>query len=294
MSMDRMMATYLVDESYLLHLQETQDGMEYHCFDTAEKTLFARGLLTWDVLDDYHQAAFLARARIAAFEEIGLEGKIVAMVSTDMLEQMRGGRKLLGEIRRDEEVPEKHSIRFINSRYDDLFKIPDGGMVEVQYPDRKFSVRCEYMDDYHLRLGYEVLHICQLAEMLERSNGTCRPEPIITEEQCAWSLGRKGFLSVQTCEDGYDYTLYDQNYREVDGGQLDNPEMSMNEARNAVLEDYGMGGRTMTPMDYDELLEHAEAAEAGARESVLGRLGSITSREASAPKAPGRTKEAER
>ncbi len=64
------------------------------------------------------------------------------------------------------------------------------------------------MDEYHLRLGYDVLHICQLAEMLERGGGTCRPEPLITEERSAWDLGSKGFLAIQTCEDGYDYTLY--------------------------------------------------------------------------------------
>ena len=27
---------------------------------------------------------------------------------------------------------------------------------------------------------------------------------------------------VQTCEDGYDYTLLDENYNEIDGGQVDN------------------------------------------------------------------------
>ena len=42
----------------------------------------------------------------------------------------------------------EHSIRFINSRYDTLFRIPDGGTVEVQFPDRKFSAKCEYIDDY--------------------------------------------------------------------------------------------------------------------------------------------------
>ena len=42
-----------------------------------------------------------------------------------------------------------HSIRFINSNYDTLFRIPDGGIVEVRFPDRAFSAKCEYLDDYH-------------------------------------------------------------------------------------------------------------------------------------------------
>ena len=87
-------------------------------------------------------------------------------------------------------------------------------------------------DEYHLRLGYDVLHICQLAEMLERGGGTCRPEPLITEERSAWDLGSKGFLAIQTREDGYDYTLYHKDFTEIDGGQIDNPEISMNAARD--------------------------------------------------------------
>ena len=38
---------------------------------------------------------------------------------------------------------------------------------------------------------------------------------------------RDRILAVQTCEDGYDYTLLDENYNEIDGGQVDNPELSM-------------------------------------------------------------------
>lgn len=48
-------------------------------------------------------------------------------------------------------------------------------------------------------------------------------EPLITEEHSAWDLGSKGFLAIQTCEDGYDYTLYHKDFTEIDGGQIDNP-----------------------------------------------------------------------
>ena len=63
------------------------------------------------------------------------------------------------------------NIRFITSNYEDHFKIPDGSAVEIEYPNRKFSARCEYMDEYHLRLGYDVLHICQLASLVFCVNG---------------------------------------------------------------------------------------------------------------------------
>ena len=82
----------------------------------------------------------------------------------------------------------EHSIRFINSSYDTLFRIPDGGTVEVQFPDRKFSTKCEYIDDYHTLVGDSVFHICEFAEMVEHQHGSVRPEPETELDQAAWQL----------------------------------------------------------------------------------------------------------
>ena len=113
------------------------------------------------------------------------------------------------------------------------------------------------------------------------------------EERSAWDLGSKGFLAIQTCEDGYDYTLYHKDFTEIDGGQIDNPEISMNAARDQILSDYGFGGRTMTRIDYDELCDRAEEAEISRRESVLGKLSDLSSRTDTPVKA-AKAKEAER
>ena len=113
------------------------------------------------------------------------------------------------------------------------------------------------------------------------------------EERSAWDLGSKGFLAIQTCEDGYDYTLYHKDFMEIDGGQIDNPEISMNAARDQILSDYGFGGRTMTRIDYDELCNRAENAENSRRESVLGKLSDLSSKTDTPVKA-AKAKEAER
>ena len=210
MSMKMMNAAYLVDNVALLSLQEKQDGVEFHCFDMGSKVQIAEGHIGWDVLDKQPFSTLEESARMAVLQKIPqVDGLAVAPVAPEMLEQMRGGRKILWQMKKaDPELENAKNIRFITSSYEDRFKIPDGSAVEIEYPNRKFLARCEYMDEYHLRLGYDVLHICQLAEMLERGGGTCRPEPLITEERSAWDLGSKGFLAIQTCEDGYDYTLY--------------------------------------------------------------------------------------
>lgn len=295
MSMKMMSAAYLVDTAALLSLQEKQDGVEFHCFDMDSKEQIAEGHIGWDVLDKQPFSTLEESARMAALQKISqLAGLTVAPVAPEMLEQVRGGRKVLWQMKKaDPELENAKNIRFITSSYEDRFKIPDGSAVEIEYPNRKFSARCEYMDEYHLRLGYDVLHICQLAEMLERGGGTCRPEPLIMEERSAWDLGSKGFLAIQTCEDGYDYTLYHKDFTEIDGGQIDNPEISMNAARDQILSDYGFGGRTMTRIDYDELCDRAEDAEISRRESVLGKLSDLSSRTDTPVKA-AKAKEAER
>lgn len=41
----------------------------------------------------------------------------------------------------------KKTIRFIDSHYEDKFRIPDGGKVEINYPNGKKAERaCKYID----------------------------------------------------------------------------------------------------------------------------------------------------
>lgn len=45
-----------------------------------------------------------------------------------------------------------------------------------------------------------------------------------------------GYLHIQECEDGYDFTAYDKNYEEIDGGQLDNSDLNIENAAKECLE----------------------------------------------------------
>lgn len=170
-------------------------------------------------------------------------------------------------------------IRFIDSRYHEQFRLPDGGTIEVTRPDGQFSQKCSYVDDYHLEVGDSLYHICQFAEMLERIGASCRPEPEIQADQAAWEIGNGGFLTLQTCEDGYDYTLYDKNFHELDGGQLDNPELTMKEARNEILSDFGWDRKTMYARDFDIIQEKAaimaEKELGSVRSSALEQLSGL-------------------
>ena len=61
---------------------------------------------------------------------------------------------------------EQKEIRFIDSRYNELFRIKDGESITVKFSDGSMSDRkCTYIDDYHTKIGYNVFHICEFAEL---------------------------------------------------------------------------------------------------------------------------------
>lgn len=95
------------------------------------------------------------------------------------------------------------------------------------------------------------------------------------EEQMAWKIGNEHYLILQTCEDGWDYTLYDKELREIDGGQLDMPELSMEEARKEILVDFALDKSDRIVVDYEEIVELAEKLEE--KRSVLWKLSNLKS-----------------
>lgn len=73
-------------------------------------------------------------------------------------------------------------IRFINSRYKDLFRIEDGGKILVTnaYGETTEMV-CRYIDSHHTSIGGSVYHICEWAEHAERLGLTYKPAPAAPE-----------------------------------------------------------------------------------------------------------------
>ncbi len=281
-------AVYLVDRSSLLHLKEVQGGdFEYTVFDKQTKEKTAEGKISLDdVLDGIDPTHdHLAAARAAAIGAAGLQsgplgGSDVAQVGLTSLKDFRDSDIRRRSIWEPETLP-KDDIRFINSGYEEQFRIPDGGTIQVEYPDRTFSAKCEYIDDYHTYVGSEVYHICQFAEVLERGGGVCRPEPELDAEQAAWKIGWNAYLAVECGAGHWDYHLYDEKFNETKGGELEVVGCSINEVRDMVLAENKLGSRSMTPTDYGMLMDKAamreQEAQAEKRESVLGQLSALKS-----------------
>ena len=68
------------------------------------------------------------------------------------------------------------------------------------------------------------------------------------------------YLHVQPCDTGWDYTLYDvATMKQLDGGQLDGPDMGRSAAVSHICEDLGMGGKSIkyAPLSMIETLQEA-------------------------------------
>ena len=81
------------------------------------------------------------------------------------------------------------------------------------------------------------------------------------QQEAAYRLESGDYLYIQTSETGYDYTLYGPDYKELDGGQLDNPNLSLAEAGKEILAIHELPAGAMEPLTGDRLDDFLEAAE---------------------------------
>ena len=80
-------------------------------------------------------------------------------------------------------------------------------------------------------------------------------------QEAVYRLESGEYLYIQTSETGYDYTLYGPDYKELDGGQLDNPDLSIAEAGKEILSIHELPAGTMEPLTGDRLDGFLEATE---------------------------------
>lgn len=93
-------------------------------------------------------------------------------------------------------------IRFIDSYYKELFRIPDGDMVRITRSDGTYIDRvCRYIDECHMEIGHgwdSLFHICQFAEQIERCGSTVIPLRSSLPEKCFSVLPSTGELVLLT------------------------------------------------------------------------------------------------
>lgn len=97
----------------------------------------------------------------------------------------------------------EQGIRFIDSNYRELFRIPDGGRIMITTAEEdKEECICRFIDETHMEMGdrwKNLYHICQFAEQMERNGAVCEPKageetiPRITKHNKRESSRRMGY-----------------------------------------------------------------------------------------------------
>lgn len=96
-------------------------------------------------------------------------------------------------------------IRFIDSGYNELFRIPDGGHIVITHTDgERIKAYCRFIDEYHAEIGKNTYHICEFAERMEACGATYTPADPPMPEICYSTLPSSGeVIKVFRGEHGY-------------------------------------------------------------------------------------------
>lgn len=153
---------------------------------------------------------------------------------------------------------------FVKQRFE--YQLKQGGLDDISLYMSRFDTLYEQGKMEKLMPTANQKHIEENVPITEWDNPYFEvKEP----DQMAFSIKDK-YVSIQTCTEGYDYSVFDADYKLIDGGVYDNPDISIHAALKDVLEDFGLSEQDKRiPVDYEELIEKTEAVE---REQLNERI----------------------
>ena len=275
-------SVYLLNGEKYLHLRENTAGVGFATYDKLTLLPLEKGQIGFKNLPPDGRNAIAAARNWYLFELSDDSRKAIQLESVNILDSIPDSGVRKRRIWDDPSIP-TDDVRLIDSNYKDLYRIPNGGVIQVDYPDgRSYTARVEHQDEYHFDLGglCNTFHICQFAEVMERNGASYYPEIQTQDEQGAWELGSKGYIAIQSTDEGWDYTIYNRDYSVMDGGQIDAPELTIQEVREEILEAHHMEKGRRIAKDYDVIMDKAaEAEELGLnnRHSTLEKLAALAS-----------------
>ena len=246
-------AVYLLNEQTYLHLRENLQGVGYEVFDKNSPLPVEEGQIPREALGDTQRRIETARAYYLAEHQDEPVGRI-QNVAVTTLEKFRSGvRKRRNLAPRS--LPD-NDVRFIDPQYNELFRVPDGSMVQLKFPNgRQYSEKVEYLDDYHMRIGSAVQHICEFAERMARSHATVEPEPLTQQDYRVWNLEYDFYLTVQENNGLWEYALYQGDCSLLERGKLDAPELMIEEVRDEIVYTHNLGKNACISLSPEEFAQ---------------------------------------
>lgn len=159
---------------------------------------------------------------------------------------------------------------FVKQRFE--YQLKSSGLDDISLYMDRFDALYEQGKMEHLMPTASQKHIVEDVPFTEWENPyiDTKSQTMGREEtELAFRLADR-YISIQEATEGYDYTIYDMNYRELDGGVYDNPDITIRQALDEIVTDLKepmhrseLEGNIHTydeliPIDYDELTEKAE------------------------------------
>ena len=132
--------------------------------------------------------------------------------------------------------------------------IPEMQVIQAREPDPNLVK----MADEAMAMGIDTTWTSNEEFPLSFSDESAQPTAEFREALLV--LDDAAYLHIQPCDTGWDYTLYDkETMRELDGGQLDAPDLRRSEAALRICEDLNMGNASIkyAPLSMIETLQEA-------------------------------------
>ena len=211
----------------------------------------------WDSVDDREEAVKELTLHIASGNVGYMKEWLQSIVDEDEIpENIAQAQKFITELARFE-APQKESHRYYITQEaldKGTYPVMEGSQVNETPELRSYEnsrIQAYGYIDYPEPLTQEQISESRLvpAEVA----ATMMAEKL-------YVLDDTTYLHLQTCETGYDYTLYDVNtLRELDGGQLDAPDLPFSTACLKICEMHEVGSQSIkyAPLAMIETLQNA-------------------------------------
>lgn len=193
-------------------------------------------------------------------EEIRKERQQEAEVTVDAPKSVIAGYYVIP----DKEVPEMEFFDDFDTAIQAYFASPNNKMKSF---GTKSTENTEAIEFVHCVNGIDY----PVVNFSDTPNGN-NPEVIAVADrvwaalethdiQLAFEVKDRYFV-IQNTDEGYDYTFYDFQYKEIDGGVYDNPDLKITEAIEEILSDEGLSFADCHVINHDDFMEEVEQANA--------------------------------
>ena len=197
-----------------------------------------------------------------------------AVESSRFMEDLQALNHEVGfdKVRVHREMSPEEIKDFVKQRFE--YQLKSSGLDDISLYMDRFDILYGQGKMEHLMPTANQKQIVEDVPFMEWENpyiDTSVREADREETELAFRIADR-YISIQEASEGYDYTIYDMDYRELDGGVYDNPDITIRQALDEIVTDLKepthrseLEGSIRTddeliPIDYDGLMEKAEQA----------------------------------